>query len=216
MENIDRFVEDGELKQFVRERGLGTPATRASIIEELIAAGYISRNKKQLISTDYGRAFASSLPDMVKSATLTANWEQSLTDIENGAGSAENLIAEIKKSIIDTIAAELSKTNRKKVSRKKETGACPRCGKPVMEGPKAFYCAAGKDNCGFSIWKSDKRIGRDYTAGEISELLSAGKVTLNNCTSSKGKIYSAVFELEDTGGYVNLKLVSFVNKKNMR
>ncbi len=142
---------------------------------------------------------------------LTANWEQALTDIENGSGNAENLIAEIKESVIDTITAELSKTNRDTVSRKKEIGVCPRCGSPVAERRSVFHCTAGKENCGFSIWKSDKRIGRDYTAAEISELLSAGKVTLKNCKSSKGKTYSAIFELEDTGRYVNLKLVSFIN-----
>lgn len=71
MENIDRLIDDKELKGFVKERGLGTPATRASIIEELIAAGYIERKKKQLVSTDYGRAFAASVPDNVKSAALS-------------------------------------------------------------------------------------------------------------------------------------------------
>lgn len=63
MENIDRLVDDKELKGFVKERGLGTPATRAAIIEELISAGYIERKKKQLVSTDYGRAFVVSIPD---------------------------------------------------------------------------------------------------------------------------------------------------------
>lgn len=88
MENIDRLISDKTLSEFVKDRGLGTPATRAAIIEELIAAGYIERKKKQLISTEYGRKFAASLPENVKSAELTACWEQALSDIENGVGSA--------------------------------------------------------------------------------------------------------------------------------
>lgn len=216
MENIDRLIDDKELKGFVKERGLGTPATRASIIEELIAAGYIERKKKQLVSTAYGRAFAASLPENVKSAELTAHWEQSLSDIENGMGKAESLLAEIEKNVTDIIALEKSKGDRYSVSRRTEVGKCPRCGKPVAENSKGFSCSAGRDNCGFFIFKEDKRIGRSYTAAEITELLAYGKVTLKNCTSSKGNKYSAVFSLEDTGKYVNLKLEEFVGGKKKR
>ena len=213
MENIDRLIEDKELKGYVKERGLGTPATRASIIEELIAAGYVERKKKQLVSTEYGRAFAASLPENVKSAELTAHWEQALSDIENGNGSAVDLLTEIKKTVNSIITVERSRENRVKVTRNKGLGSCPRCGQSVIENSKGFSCSAGREKCGFFIWGQDKRIGRSYTAAEISELLSSGKVTLNNCTSSKGNKYSAVFALEDTGQYVNLKLVEFVGGK---
>lgn len=214
MENIDRLIEDKVLKGYVKERGLGTPATRAAIIEELIGAGYIQRKNKQLISTAYGRAFAASLPEMVKSAALTAQWEQALSDIENGTGNADMLLLEIKQSIVDTLLLEKSKTNRVKVTLCAPVGMCPRCGEPVTENSKGFSCSAGRDNCGFFIFKSDKRIGRDYTAEEITELLSKGRVALGNCTSSKGSKYSAVFSLEDTGKYVNLKFEEFVGGKS--
>ena len=216
MENIDRVIDDKELKGFVKERGLGTPATRASIIEELIAAGYIERKKKQLISTDYGRVFAASVPDNVKSAELTAHWEQVLSDIENGNGNADMLLDEIKNSVSEIIADEKDRGNRVKVTRKVSVGNCPRCGSPVIENSKAFSCSAGRDKCGFFIYKQDKRIGRNYKADEIAELLSKGKVTLKNCTSSKGNKYSAVFSLEDTGKYVNLKMEEFVDGKKKR
>ena len=213
MENIDRLIEDKDLKGYVKERGLGTPATRASIIEELIAAGYVQRNKKQLISTEYGRAFAASLPESVKSAELTAHWEQSLSDIERGSGGAADLLDEIAKTVTSIIAIERGKENRVKVTRKESLGSCPRCGEPIFENSKGFSCSAGREKCGFFIWGQDKRIGRKYTAAEISELLSSGRVTLNNCVSSKGNRYSAVFELDDTGKYVNLKLVEFVGDR---
>ena len=213
MENIDRLIDDKELKGFVKERGLGTPATRASIIEELIAAGYVERKKEQLVSTDYGRVFVASVPDNVKSAELTAHWEQVLSDIENGNGNADMLLDEIKNIVAEIIAYEKSRGNRVKVTRKISVGNCPRCGSPVIENSKAFSCSAGRDKCRFFIYKQDKRIGRSYKADEIAELLSKGKVTLKNCTSSKGNKYSAVFSLEDTGKYVNLKMEEFAGGK---
>lgn len=216
MENIDRLIDDKELKGFVKERGLGTPATRASIIEELIAAGYVERKKEQLVSTDYGRVFVASVPDNVKSAELTAHWEQVLSDIENGNGNADMLLDEIKNNVSEIVALEKNRGSRVRVTRKVSVGNCPRCGSPVIENSKAFSCSAGRDKCGFFIYKTDKRIGRDYTAAEITELMANGKVTLKNCTSSKGNKYSAVFSLEDTGKYVNLKLEEFVGGKKKR
>ena len=215
MENIDRFIPDKSLSEFVKDRGLGTPATRAAIIEELIAAGYIERKKKQLVSTEYGRKFAASLPENVKSAELTARWEQALTDIENGVGSADNLLSEIIKNVTDIVAFEKSNGSRTTVSRTRAVGTCPRCGKPVIENSKGFSCSAGRENCGFFIFKSDKRIGRNYTAAEISELLRTGRVTLKKCVSSNGNKYSAVFSMDDTGKYVNLRFERFAGgKKN--
>lgn len=216
MENIDRLIEDKELKGFVRERGLGTPATRATIIEELISAGYIERSKKLLLATDYGKAFAASLPENVKSAELTARWEQMLSDIEHGEAKPDDLLREIGSTVSEIVQAERQRTDRTPVTRKVVVGKCPRCGKPVSQNRKGFACAGGRDNCGFFIYGQDKRIGRSYTPAEIRELLSTGKVILKNCTSSKGKKYSAVFVLEDAGQYMNLRLVEFVNDKKRR
>lgn len=192
---------------------MGTPATRAAIIEELIAAGYIECKKKQLISTEYGRKFAASLPENVKSAELTARWEQALSDIESGVGSTDNLLSEIIQSVSDIVAFEKNRGSRTAVSRTKTAGTCPRCGKPVVENSKVFSCSAGRENCGFFIFKSDKRIGRNYTAAEISELLRTGRVTLKNCVSSNGNKYSAVFSMDDTGKYVNLRFERFAGNK---
>lgn len=216
MENIDRLIEDKELKGFVKERGLGTPATRATIIEELIAAGYIERSKKLLLATDYGKAFAVSLPENVKSAELTAHWEQMLSDIEHGEAKPDALLREIGSTVAEIVQAERQRTDRSPVTRKVVVGKCPRCGKPVSQNRKGFACAGGRNNCGFFIYGQDKRIGRSYTPAEIRELFSTGKVTLKNCTSSKGKKYSAVFVMEDTGQYVNLRLLEFVNDKKRR
>ena len=216
MENIDRLIEDKSLKGYVKERGLGTPATRASIIEELISAGYIERKDKLLLSTEYGRAFSDSLPDAVTSANMTARWEQMLSDIEHGEADADCLLREIGSAVTEIVQLEKERENRVPVTRKVVVGMCPRCGKPVSQNSKGFSCAGGRDNCGFFIYGYDKRIGRSYTAAEIRELLSNGEVTLKNCTSSKGAKYSAVFALDDTGQYVNLKLVEFVDDGKKR
>lgn len=214
------LIEDKELKGYVKEQrlnphkfGLGTPATRASTIEELIVAGYVERKKKQLVSTEYGRAFATSLSDNVKPAELTARRKQVLYNIENGSGNAFDLLSEIERTVTAIISTEKSRDIRAKVTRKESLGNCPRCGQSVVENSKGFTCSAGRERCGFFIWGQDKRTGRRYTAVEILELLSSGKVTLKNCTPSKGNKYSAVFALDDTGQHVNLKLVEFVGGK---
>ncbi|MCM1168113.1 MAG: type IA DNA topoisomerase, partial [Lachnospiraceae bacterium] len=168
---------------------------------------------KQLISTEYGRAFAASLPENVKSAELTARWEQALSDIERGSGGAADLLGEIAKTVTAIVESERGKENRVKVTRKKSLGSCPRCGEQIYENSKGFYCSAGREKCGFFIWGNDKRIGRKYTAAEVTELLANGKVTLKNCISSKGNRYSAVFALDDTGKYVNLNLIEFIGGK---
>ena len=216
MENIDRLIEDKSLKGYVKERGLGTPATRASIIEELISAGYIERKDKLLLSTEYGRAFSDSLPDAVTSADMTARWEQMLSDIEHGEADADCLLREIGSAVTEIVQLEKERENRVPVTRKIVVGLCPRCGKPVPQNSKGFSCAGGRDNCGFFIYGYDKRIGRSYTAAEIRELLTNGEVTLKNCISAKGNRYSAVFAMEDTGKYVNLRLVEFVNDGKKR
>ena len=220
MENIDRRIDDKELKTYVKDRGLGTPATRAAIIEGLISAKYIKRKKKQLYITDFGRDFVSALPDNIKSAELTAHWEQMLSDIEQGKCREEDFMSEIIKNVNDVIendevtAAENS-TDNTEIEQPAEVGKCPWCGSPIREGKKAFYCSNGED-CDFFIYKHDKRIGRDYKASEISELLANGKVTLRGCTSSKGNKYAAVFELDDSGEYVNLKFVEFAKSRRRK
>ena len=220
MENIDRRIDDKELKTYVKDRGLGTPATRADIIEGLISAKYIKRKKKQIYITDFGKNFIRILPDNLKSAELTAHWEQELADIEQGKCGEEDLMSEIIKNVNDVIendevtAADTNADNTE-TEQPAEVGKCPWCGNPVREGPKAFYCS-DRENCDFFIYKHDKRIGRSYKAAEISELLANGKVTLRGCTSSKGNKYAAVFELDDTGEYVNLKFVEYVKSRKKR
>ena len=220
MENIDRRIDDKELKTYVKDRGLGTPATRADIIEGLISAKYIKRKKKQIYITDFGKNFIRILPDNFKSAELTAHWEQELADIEQGKCGEEDFMSEIIKNVNDVIENDevtAAETNADNIETEQpaEVGKCPWCRNPVREGPKAFYCS-DRENCDFFIYKHDKRIGRSYKAAEISELLANGKVTLRGCTSSKGNKYAAVFELDDSGEYVNLRFVEYAKSRRRK
>jgi DNA topoisomerase-3 len=215
MENIDRRIDDKELKSYVKERGLGTPATRAQIIEGLISAKYIERKKKLLYITDFGKKYISALPVNIRSAELTAQWEQMLSDIEQGKCGEEDFMGEIIKNVNDVIENNEIEVDTAATEQPAEIGKCPWCGCPIKEGAKAFYCSNGED-CDFFIYKHDKRIGRDYKASEISELLANGKVTLRGCTSSKGNKYAAVFELDDSGEYVNLKFVEYVKTRRKK
>ena len=215
MENIDRRIDDKELKTYVKERGLGTPATRAQIIEGLISAKYIERRKKLLLITEFGRKYISALPENIKSAELTAHWEQMLSDIEQGKCGEEDFMSEIIKNVNDVIENDEVEVDTSPTEQPAEIGKCPWCGSPIREGKKAFYCSNGED-CDFFIYKHDKRIGRNYKSSEISELLANGKVTLRNCTSSKGNKYAAVFELDDSGEYVNLKFVEYAKSRRRK
>ena len=194
---------------------MGTPATRAQIIEGLISAKYIERKKKLLLITEFGRKYISALPENIKSAELTAHWEQMLSDIEQGKCGEEDFMNEIIKNVNDVIENSEIEVDTAAEEQPAEIGKCPWCGSAIKEGPKAFYCSNSED-CDFFIYKHDKRIGRDYKASEISELLANGKVTLRGCTSSKGNKYAAVFELDDSGEYVNLKFVEYAKTRRRK
>ena len=180
MENIDRRIDDKELKSYVKERGLGTPATRAQIIEGLISAKYIERKKKLLLITEFGRKYISALPENIKSAELTAHWEQMLSDIEQGKCGEEDFMNEIIKNVNDVIENSEIEVDTAAEEQPAEIGKCPWCGSAIKEGPKAFYCSNSED-CDFFIYKHDKRIGRDYKASAAAHLLRATSMLL--CSS---------------------------------
>lgn len=202
MENIDRKMETVELRQYVKGHGIGTPATRAGIILELEKNGYIKREGKNILSTDKAKTLIDNLPMGVKNLEITARWEQELSNIANGNGNAQKLIDTTINTINQVIAIEKTKNhvnlgNDTRVS----LGECPRCKSKgiksnIFEGKKSYYCEKGLDNCGFSIWKENNFLGT-ITQKDVTDLLSKGTAKI------KGKSYI----LEDTGIYVNIKLV---------
>lgn len=149
MESAGKTCDDEALKEALKEKGLGTPATRASIIEVLIKRRYISRQKKNLMSTESGRRLISLIhSDSLKSAALTGEWEAKLKKIEHNAYDAEQFMAEIKdytQKIQQDANQPLYDVNR--------LGDCPLCQHPIIEGRKGYGCSDWKNGCGFVLWK---------------------------------------------------------------
>ena len=194
-------------------RGLGTPATRAAVIEKLVKSGFAERKGKQLIPTQNGAALVSVLPDMLTSPQLTAEWENNLTQIAKGAADAGDFMQRI-----EAMARELVKENatadKDKVAftggeEKPSIGKCPRCGSPVHEGRKNFYCS--NRDCAFTMWKNDRFFEErkvTFTPKIAAALLKSGKANVKGLYSPKtGKTYDGIIVLADTGGkYVNYKI----------
>ncbi len=219
MENADAEgfarIEDAEHK------GLGTPATRAGIIEKLVRCGFAERNKKQLIPTKRGMELIKVLPDKVKSAKLTAEWEAALKEVERGECSAENFMNDITDMVRELVKEyeNVEPDANFFGDAREEIGKCPRCGRPVYEGKKNFYCSGYKGNpaCGFVLWKENpyfKSKRKELTKAVAKAFLKDGKAGMKGLYSEKkGKTYDATIVMEDTGEkYVKFKL-EFPQKK---
>lgn len=194
-------------------RGLGTPATRAAVIEKLVKSGFVERKGKQLIPTENGNALISILPDLLTSPQLTAEWENNLTQIAKGAASAGDFMADIeamaRELVTENTAADKSKAHFTDKDEKPSLGKCPRCGSPVREGKKNYYCS--NRECAFTMWKNDRFFEERktaFTAKIAAALLKSGRANVKGLYSPKtGKTYDGTVVLADTGGkYVNYKI----------
>ena len=194
-------------------RGLGTPATRAAVIEKLVKSGFAERKGKQLIPTPNGNALISILPDMLTSPMLTAEWENNLTQIAKGAADAgdfmQRIEAMMRELVKENTAADKSKAVFTGGEEKPSVGKCPRCGSPVHEGKKNFYCS--NRDCAFTMWKNDRFFEERkvaFTPKIAAALLKSGKANVKGLYSPKtGKTYDGSIVLADTGGkYVNYKI----------
>ncbi len=206
----------------VERKGLGTAATRAGIIEKLIKSGFVERKKKLLLPTLRGVELIKALPEAVKSVGLTAQWEAALKEVEKGELPPENFMDGITQMVCGWVDSYVGVAidSHTALSGRKSIGSCPRCGKPVYEGKKSFYCSGYKDSpsCGFALWKNNpyfqsKR--KELTKEIAAALLEHGRVEMAGLYSErKGVFYDAVVVMEDTGGkYVNFRL-EFDGKKN--
>lgn len=205
MENIDRRIENKELSEYVSERGLGTPATRAAIIERIIKVGYIERKGKQLLSTDKGRKVISLLPDEIKSIEMTAAMELQLSAIENGTISADEVISAIVSKVKTIINAENSREHISLAPPREPIGKCPRCGgnvyKFVKDSKTIFYCENSPKSCFFRIFEDDfffTSKGKTITEAIMKKLLLCGKAKISGFKSERtGKTYDAVVSFTD-------------------
>jgi len=211
MENANNAVDDAERK------GIGTPATRAGILEKLIKTGLAERKgqkkTKHFIPTHKGIDLITVLPEVIKSAQLTAEWEEQLKQIEHGTLSPMTFldgISHMTKDLVSTYKIIDGADTLFPSNAKGETiGKCPRCGSNVLENKKGFCCESRA--CGFALWKANKFFTakkKKLTKTIARELLKNSKVELKGCYSEKtGKTYDAIIILNDTGGkYVNFKM----------
>ena len=162
MKNAGRKVEDAGMAEVLKESGgLGTPATRAGMIEALLKRGYLIRKGKTLLSTDKGRALIGAVVEPLKSPELTATWERQLQEIEAGKGSAEGFVdatAAFVRELLPEVQGSAARVPAGASKRARNLGSCPLCGQDVIESPKAFGCSAWKDKgCGFKVWEGDRR-----------------------------------------------------------
>ena len=208
MENAGKedMPEDAE------RQGLGTPATRAAMIEKLLSAGFVERKGKSLVPTKDGINLAVILPDMLKSPLLTAEWETRLTEIAKGSDDPQSFMQGIEDMTRELVKqySHITEDGKKLFAPEKEAvGICPRCKSPVYEGKKNFYCS--DRSCRFVMWKNDKFFESRRTVFSkkiAAALLKDGKAKVKGLYSERtGKTYDGTVLLCDTGEkYVNYRI----------
>lgn len=188
-------------------KGLGTPATRASIIEKLVSVGFVTRTKGHktvsLMPDSIGASLITVLPEELQSPLLTAQWEQQLVQIEKGELNPDEFMSGIV-AMVDNLVRNYKVIDGAEVlfpSGKPIVGKCPRCGSDVTESKKGYFCE--KNDCRFALWKDNrfltsKRVG--LTKKMAQTLLSDGKAYVSGIYSEKtGKKYDAYIVMTDDG-----------------
>ena len=201
-----------DMPEEAERKGLGTPATRAAILEKLVQMGFVQRKGKQLVPTKDGINLAVVLPESLTSPILTAEWENRLTEIAKGKADADEFMAEIEaqvRQLVKTYSCISADKQNLFQSERVIIGKCPRCGENVYEGKKNFYC--GNRGCQFVMWKNDRffeQRKKAFTPKIAAALLKDGKAKVKGLYSEKtGKTYDATVLLADTGGkYVNYRV----------
>ena len=193
-----------EMPEEAERKGLGTPATRAGIIEKLVQKGFLERKgdkkTKHLIPTHKGTALVTVMPEQVQSPSMTADWEEKLLLIEQGEYSGEDFMEEIKNMIAGLVQNyEVIRDSEVLMAKEKNLiGTCPICGSAVEDKAKAFFYS--NRNCKFALWKNNRyfeSIGKNMNASTAQKLLTAGKVKLKGCKSKKtGKSFDVIVYME--------------------
>ena len=209
-----------EFEEDTEKKGLGTPATRAGIIEKLIASQYAVRKGKQILPTEDGKVLIDILPDFLKSATMTAEWENQLLEMEQGKMAPGQFMTGIEKllSMMLNHCDSIPEEETRRFQKKESVGTCPVCGGLVYEGKKNFYC--GNRECNFCLWKENKYLQsmeKDMDARMTAKLLKNGSVHVKDLYSRKKDLYfEADLHMEtDENGRVTFSL-SFPKRKTMK
>ena len=169
----------------VERKGLGTPATRADLIEQLVKDGFVKREKKQMIPTEDGMKLITVLPDVVKSPKLTADWENELTQVSKGEVSAGQFMAGIKAMVSDLVNTYHSVSDEQKNmfgagNLQEVFGTCPKCGGDVVKGKFGAYC---KNKCGMNV---SRALGVQLSDAQVKSLLAGKKILVKGLKGKKG------------------------------
>lgn len=219
MEHASRYVEDKDLKAALDDDeshsgGIGTPATRADVIEKLIRAGYVERKGKQLRSTEQGRSLIDVVAPKLKDVALTAGMEQRLSEVEHGQADASQVETEFR-DLAERIPADAQTAVQKdrvqaRARNTESFGDCPRCGKPVVKTGKVFQCSTNRreeqsdgtwkatEGCGWRAWTTVA--GKTITDTTMRRLLDGRKVSLKGFTSRKGGTFDAALVIDKDKG----------------
>ena len=218
-----------DIPEDAERKGLGTPATRAGIIEKLVQKGFMERKgdkkTRYLISTDKGNALITVMPEQIQSASMTADWEQKLLRMERGDYEAEDFMKEITEMISGLVqnydaVKGADKVNlfggqregclgQTRMTDHKRVGACPCCQADVLEKQKGWFCS--NQECRFVLWKDNaffKSLGKRLSPGMVEKLLTDGRIRLKDCKSQKsGRNYNATLLLTtEENGRANFNL----------
>ena len=185
METAGKLVDDDEMREAMKESGIGTPATRASIIERLIDVGYVERDARSLVATEKGLNVIRLLGDhQLTSPSLTGDWEKRLAMIERGEEPRARFMSDIKGFAEATVHELDAKLKDVRIPRA-NLGPCPVCGHDIVENRKGFSCWAREDpGCGFVIWKA--KAGKTLPMAVAKELIATGR-TAKPVTGFKGR-----------------------------
>ncbi|MGZ5013102.1 MAG: DNA topoisomerase 3 [Methylobacter sp.] len=198
MESAGKTCDDEQLKEALKEKGLGTPATRASIIEVLIKRNYIQRQKKTLVSTESGRHLISIIADdRLKSAAMTGEWEAKLKKIEHNDYDPDRFMTEIIQ-----FTQKIKDQSDRPLYDQSRLGDCPLCQKPVIEGRKGYGCSDWKAGCQFVLWK--EIYGVPISKDMASQLLQNGRTLQSYSIKPDDEVFNAQLTLNKQGdiGYV--------------
>jgi DNA topoisomerase-3 len=190
-----------ETPEEAERKGLGTPATRAAIIEKLVSRGFLKRvsekKVKNLIPTEKGKALITVVPEKIKSPSMTAEWEQKLLMVEQQEMEPETFMSEIADMVTAIVQETEKQEDIKGMEERKTVGRCPCCGSDVVESQKGWFCS--NRDCRFGLWKDNayfKKIGQKVTEKTVTELLQDGQTFLTDCTSQRtGKKYNAILHM---------------------
>ena len=201
-----------DMPEDAERKGLGTPATRAAIIEKLVAAGFVERKGKSLIPTKDGINLIAVLPEPLTSPVLTSEWEQQLTAIAKGEAQPDAFtdgICDMVRDLVSNYSGISAEGHKLFAPEKEMIGCCPRCGKPVYEGKSNFACS--DRSCSFVLWKQDRFWAshkKELTKKMAVDLLKKGRTPVKGMWSEKkGTTYDATVVLGDTDGkFVKFKI----------